>query len=175
MISSAKNKGAKVWLNTNGSMFGPDKRGLERLESIINSGVDMIEFSMDAADALTYSKLRPPISGLDPRTNEKRWEDQVNNVRNALKLRNQKKETTTNIVVSMIRQKELGDVESAERFWREEENSFGKRTLIIADNDFPIGQKISSHFEKIDFIKDIEISIGNMLVRKYQVFLGTNP
>ncbi len=59
--------------------------------------------------------------------------------------------------------------------WREEENSFGKRTLIIADNDFPIGQKISSHFEKIDFVKDIEISIGNMLVRKYQVFLGTNP
>ena len=63
MISSAKSKGAKVWLNTNGSMFGPDKRGLQRLESIINSGVDMIEFSMDAADALTYSKLRPPISG----------------------------------------------------------------------------------------------------------------
>ena len=59
--------------------------------------------------------------------------------------------------------------------WREEENSFGKRTLIIADNDFPIGEKISSHFEKIDFVKDIEISIGNMRVRKYQVFLGTNP
>ena len=47
--------------------------------------------------------------------------------------------------------------------------------MIVADNDFPIGKKILSHFETIDFVKDIEISIGNKLVRKYQVFLGTNP
>ena len=59
--------------------------------------------------------------------------------------------------------------------WRKEENSFGKNTLIIADNDFPIGKKISSHFEKIDFVRDIEIRVGNKLVRKHQVFLGTNP
>ncbi len=59
--------------------------------------------------------------------------------------------------------------------WREEENSFGKSALIIADNDFPIGKKILSHFENIDFVKDIEISLGNKLVRKYQIFLGTNP
>ena len=59
--------------------------------------------------------------------------------------------------------------------WRKEENSFGKSTLIVADNDFPIGKKISSHFEKIEFVRDIEIRIGNNLVRKYQVFLGINP
>ena len=41
--------------------------------------------------------------------------------------------------------------------WREEENSFGTNTLIIADNDFPIGQKISSNFENIEFVRDIEI------------------
>ena len=59
--------------------------------------------------------------------------------------------------------------------WREEEHSYGKSTLIVADNDFPIGKKISSHFGKIEFVRDIEIRIGNKLVRKYQVFLGTNP
>ena len=59
-------------------------------------------------------------------------------------------------------------------FWREEENSFGKSTLIIADKDFPIGKKISSRFEEIEFVRDIEIRKGNKLVRKYHVFLGTN-
>ena len=98
MIVSAKKKGAKVWLNTNGSMFGPDASGIERLEKIIESGVDVIEFSMDAADAETYAKLRPPISGRDPRTDEKRWLDQINNVRRALEIRNIKMQDQTKIL-----------------------------------------------------------------------------
>ncbi len=137
MISSAKSKGAKVWLNTNGSMFGPDAAGRRRLQQIIDSGVDMIEFSMDAADAYTYSKLRPPISGKDPRSIDKRWEDQVNNIREALKVRSQKKASDTNIVVSMIRQKALGDVETAERFWRNEvkvDNVITRKFLSWDDN-----------------------------------------
>ena len=58
--------------------------------------------------------------------------------------------------------------------WRKKGSSFGKSTLIIADNDFPIGKKISSNFENIEFIRDIEIRMGNKLVKKYQVFWGTN-
>ena len=58
--------------------------------------------------------------------------------------------------------------------WREEKNSFGKNTLIIADKDFPIGKKISSKFDNIEFLRDIEVHIGNKLVKKYHVFLGTN-
>ena len=56
--------------------------------------------------------------------------------------------------------------------WREENNSFGTNTLIIADKDFQIGKKILSRFDSIEFLRDIQI--GNKLVRKYQVFLGTN-
>ncbi len=58
--------------------------------------------------------------------------------------------------------------------WREERNSFGTNTLIIADKDFPIGKKILSRFDSIEFLRDIEINIGNKLVRKYHVFLGKN-
>ncbi len=58
--------------------------------------------------------------------------------------------------------------------WREDDNSFGKRTLIVTDNDFPLGKKISSNFEKIEFVRDIKISLGSKLIKKYQVFLGTN-
>jgi len=58
--------------------------------------------------------------------------------------------------------------------WREEENFSSTNTLIIADKDFPIGKKILSRFESIEFLRDMEIHIGNKLVRKYHVFLGTN-
>ena len=58
--------------------------------------------------------------------------------------------------------------------WRDEVNSLGANALIVTDNDFLIGQKLSSRFEKIEFVRDIEIRIGNTLVRKYQIFLGTN-
>ncbi len=53
MIEYAKGKGARVWLNTNGSMFGPTPKLRSRLERLIAAGIDLIEFSMDAADAET--------------------------------------------------------------------------------------------------------------------------
>jgi hypothetical protein len=120
MIASAKAKGAKIWLNTNGSMFGPDALGRNRLLKLITAKVDVIEFSMDAADPYTYNILRPPISGKDPRSIEERWNDQLSNIREALTLRDiYSSFEDTKIVVSMIRQKALGDLGTAESFWRE--------------------------------------------------------
>ncbi len=58
--------------------------------------------------------------------------------------------------------------------WRKAENSFGKSALIVVDTDFAIGKKISSNFAKIEFVRDIQIHLGNKRVKKYQVFLGTN-
>ncbi|MAK09810.1 MAG: hypothetical protein CML36_04965 [Rhodobacteraceae bacterium] len=58
--------------------------------------------------------------------------------------------------------------------WRDKENSFGANTLIILDQDFPMGQNIISKFNSINFVRDIEIQIGNKYIKKYQVFLGTN-
>ena len=55
--------GARIWLNTNGSMFGPLPKQRRKLERIIAAGIDLIEFSMDAGDAETYAKVRPPHGG----------------------------------------------------------------------------------------------------------------
>ena len=63
MIEYAKLKGARVWLNTNGSMFGPTEKLRHKLERVVRAGIDLIEFSMDAADPETYAILRPPRSG----------------------------------------------------------------------------------------------------------------
>ncbi|HKE13082.1 MAG TPA: radical SAM protein, partial [Myxococcota bacterium] len=76
MIEYAKGKGARVWLNTNGSMFGPLPKQRRKLERIIAAGIDLIEFSMDAGDAETYAKVRPPHGG-PPRNPAEWWKGQV--------------------------------------------------------------------------------------------------
>lgn len=116
MIAYAKKLGCRVWLNTNGSLFGPNKVGREKLYNLINSEIDLIEFSMDAGDADTYQKVRPPLKGSKHDINE-RWNNQVNNIKFALesRLRLGKK---TRIVVSIIRQKLIdGKLENAIDFW----------------------------------------------------------
>lgn len=116
MIEYAKGKGARVWLNTNGSMFGPTDKLRNRLERILKAGIDLIEFSMDAADSETYALLRPPRSGKagDP---GQWWAKHVDNVKAALTLR--KEFVTTNrIVVSVIRQEAVEQkLDEVVQFW----------------------------------------------------------
>ncbi len=116
MIEYAKAKGARVWLNTNGSMFGPIPKLRRKLERLIEAQIDLIEFSMDAGDAATYAKVRPPRAGA-PRHPEQWWEDHVDNVRAALELR-RKLGRPTRVVVSIIRQAAIeGRLDAAVNFW----------------------------------------------------------
>jgi MoaA/NifB/PqqE/SkfB family radical SAM enzyme len=119
MIEFAKEKGARIWLNTNGTMFGPSEKKREKLTRVLNAGIDLIEFSMDAADAETYSIVRPPHRGA-PRDNEKWFGNPLNNIKAALSLRKELK-ATTRIVVSIIRQDIIEDkLDEAVDFWLKE-------------------------------------------------------
>ena len=101
MIEYAKERGARVWMNTNGSMFGPTTPRREKLERLIKAHIDLIEFSMDAGDPQLYAQLRPPRGGMT-KSPEVWWERQVSNVRAALEMR-RKHLAPTRIVVSVIR------------------------------------------------------------------------
>jgi organic radical activating enzyme len=107
MLEYAKGKGCRVWVNTNGSMFGPNKRGRDKLERCLKAGIELIEFSMDAGDAQMYDKVRPPITH-DSKDPIKRFNDQIDNIRTALQLRKSLR-SPTRIVVSMIRQELIQD------------------------------------------------------------------
>lgn len=102
MIEFAKEKGARVWLNTNGSLLGPHPRFRNKLERLIKAEVDLIEFSMDAGDAETYAKVRPPRKG-PPRDADLWFNNHVGNIRAALELRKEF-QSPTRVVVSLIRQ-----------------------------------------------------------------------
>ena len=116
MIEYAKARGARVWLNTNGSMFGPFPKLREKLVRLLRAGIDLIEFSMDAGDAETYATLRPPRGGA-PRDPERWWSDHVGNVRAAIELRKELC-SPTRVVVSIIRQEAIeGRLDDALHFW----------------------------------------------------------
>lgn len=119
MIEYAKARGARVWLNTNGSMLGPTPSHRAKLERLLAAGIDLIEFSMDAGDADTYAVVRPPRRGA-PRDPERWWNEHVDNVRAALALRT-RLGVGTRIVVSIIQQEILrGKLDAAVRFWTDE-------------------------------------------------------
>src|SRR5205807_772058 len=116
MIEYAKKKNARIWLNTNGSMFGPFPKLREKLVRIIRAGTDLIEFSMDAADPDTYAQLRPPRGG-PPRDPQRWFEGHIGNVRAALEIRKELA-APTRVVVSIIRQEAIeGRLDQAIDFW----------------------------------------------------------
>lgn len=148
MIEYAKVNGARVWLNTNGSMFGPTMKLRKKLERLLVAGIDLIEFSMDAADAETYSKVRPPHGG-PPRNAEQWWNQHVDNVRAALELR-KRCGTSSRVVVSIIRQMEIeGRLEAAVDFWLKEvgvDDVITRKFLTWDDNTtIPAGKALDPH------------------------------
>jgi MoaA/NifB/PqqE/SkfB family radical SAM enzyme len=96
----AKEKGCKIGLITNGSVFTEaDCRAL------LGAGVDMIEFSVDACDEATYNWVR---KGLE-------WQTLLDNTAMMLRLRNELG-SSSKIVASAVNQKGV-DIDAVERFW----------------------------------------------------------
>jgi MoaA/NifB/PqqE/SkfB family radical SAM enzyme len=148
MIEYAKARGARVWLNTNGSLFGPTPTLREKLRRVIEAGIDLIEFSMDAADAATYAELRPPHGG-PPRHPEEWWQRHVDNIKAALDVRKELR-MPTRVVVSMIRQQAIEHkLEEGIRFWLKEigvDEVITRKYLTWDDNTvLPFGQALDKH------------------------------
>ena len=113
LFEYAKKAGCRLGLITNGSRFDNEK-----FDRLLNAGVDMIEFSVDAADEETYSRVRP---GLD-------WNRLVESVRNVVKMRNEKK-ASTKITASGINQTGV-DIDAVASFWEPLVDKFQKRKYL---------------------------------------------
>jgi radical SAM protein with 4Fe4S-binding SPASM domain len=100
LLCYAKKVGCKIGLITNGSKFTE-----ENSLALIDAGVDMIEFSVDALDQENYERVR---KGLD-------WDVLRENVDRMLALREQKK-GTSKIVASCVNQDGI-DVDEVEKYW----------------------------------------------------------
>lgn len=108
LVKYAKQRGCKIWLNTNGSRRSERSRGMSTitLDRAFLEGIDLVEFSVDAGDPETYAKVRPGLS----------WDILNANVAHALKVR-PARGYRTRLVVSIIDQTECPDAAAAARYW----------------------------------------------------------
>jgi MoaA/NifB/PqqE/SkfB family radical SAM enzyme len=118
LIEYAKSIGARVWLNTNGTLLGPHTpRTKKNLERLIECGVDLIEFSVDAGDPETYNVVRPPRRG---KGTSERWHRLVAAIRYTLEYR-KKLKAQTRVVCSIIMDDIIkGKIDQALSFWLED-------------------------------------------------------
>lgn len=113
LFEHAKRAGAKVGLITNGSRFTP-----ESTRRLLEAGVDMVEFSVDAADPDTYARVRP---GLD-------WETLLANVARFVAERDRLR-APTKVIASGVNQ--LGvDIDAVARFWEPRVDVFQRRKFL---------------------------------------------
>ena len=113
LIEYAKEVRAKVGLITNGSRFTE-----ENSRRLLDAKINMIEFSVDAADPETYAKVR---KGLD-------WEMLVKNVKRMVEMRNELK-SSTKIIASGVNQTGV-DIEVVAKFWEPMVDNFQKRKYL---------------------------------------------
>ena len=113
LMEYAKKVGAKVGLITNGSRF--TEASSRRL---LGAQIDMIEFSVDAADPQTYERVR---RGLD-------WKTLLKNVKRMVQLRNKLK-SKTKIIASGVNQVDV-DIEAVVKFWEPMVDNFQKRKYL---------------------------------------------
>ncbi len=137
LLVYAKSKGCKIGLITNGSKFEGNS-----LEKLIDSQIDLIEFSVDADNEKDYAIFR---KGLD-------WKLLNTNVERAVEYRNKIK-STTKIIVSAVNQKGV-DIDSIEDYWvnkTDKKQNFGhgadyiiKRKYLSWGNNTEIDQTKSA-------------------------------
>jgi radical SAM protein with 4Fe4S-binding SPASM domain len=113
LMEYAKKVGAKVGLITNGSRFTEVSS-----RRLLAAQIDMIEFSVDAADPQTYERVR---RGLD-------WKTLLRNVKRMVKLRNKLK-SKTKIIASGVNQVDV-DIEAVVKFWEPMVDNFQKRKYL---------------------------------------------
>jgi len=113
LMEYAKKVGAKVGLITNGSRFSE-----ESMRRLLESQVDMIEFSVDAADLVTYAKVRKGL----------KWDTLLKNVRRMVELRN-KLRSSTKIIASGVNQVDV-NIEEVAKFWGPIVDNFQKRKYL---------------------------------------------
>lgn len=113
LIEYAKSAGAKVGLITNGSKFSE-----ESTRRLLAAQVDMVEFSVDAADRKTYEKLRKGL----------KWEILLRNIKRMMEMRNKMK-SATKIIASAVNQKGV-KIDAVADFWEPLVDEFQKRKYL---------------------------------------------
>lgn len=169
LLVYAKNVGCKVGLITNGSAFT-----VKGTQALLDAGVDMIEFSVDASDPDTYAWVR---KGLD-------WDKLLRNTKRMVEYRNRIC-SMSKIIASGINQDGV-DIDDVEKFWINEigvDNfikrkflTWGENTTLDDSNSADTTLYLDTDSVPCPFIFErLNIdSRGNVMVCGYDIAANTN-
>ncbi len=120
MLSYAdKQSKGRVGLTTNGALMDP-----ERSRAILDTGVSVVDFSLDALDEETYADIRQGLP----------FKEVLENIFNFLELR-EKNGLTTRTMVSFVKQeRNRAEAEAFEQFWRDKVDKVLIREFITNVN-----------------------------------------
>lgn len=113
LIEYAKQAGARIGLITNGSRFSD-----ESIRRLLDAQIDMIEFSVDAAQAKDYAVVRKGLI----------WKTLLENVTKMVEYRNRTK-GKTKIIASGVNQVGI-DIDAVAKFWLPLVDDFQKRKYL---------------------------------------------
>lgn len=132
-ICYAHKKGCKVGVINNGSLFTEEKAII-----ILEHDIEMIEFSVDAADPKTYAAIRKGLN----------FEKTLNNIERAVALR-EKLKANTKIIVSVVNQKLISDkIDEIVTFWKKRVDQVQVRKYLTWDiNDLENSGDITPYLE----------------------------
>ncbi|MDA8216533.1 MAG: Ldh family oxidoreductase, partial [Dehalococcoidales bacterium] len=169
LLLYAKQKGCKIGLITNGSAF-TERNSLALLEA----GVDMIEFSVDACDEATYAVVRKGL----------KWDRLLRNARRMIEMRN-RLGSNSKIIASGVNQQGV-DIVAVERFWRDEigvDNFISRKFLTWGVNTRLDGERSADPAPYLDveatpcpfIFERLNIdSRGNVMVCGYDIAANTS-
>lgn len=169
LLVYAKEKGCKIGLITNGSAF-TERNSL----ALLQAGVDMVEFSVDACDEATYAVVRKGL----------KWDRLLRNARRMIELRN-KLGSTSKIIASGVNQQGV-DIAEVEHFWREEvgvDNFISRKFLTWGVNTTLDGARSADPAPYLDveatpcpfIFERLNIdSRGNVMVCGYDIAANTS-
>lgn len=169
LLCYAKEVGCKIGLINNGSAMNK-----KNAKALLEAGVDMIEFSVDACDEETYSTVR---KGLE-------WDRLVRNVKHTIALRDELG-SQSKIVASGINQKGV-DIKAVEAYWRDDigiDNfisrkflTWGVNTTIDSDESADSAAYLDTEKEPCPFIFErLNIDTrGNVMVCGYDIAANTS-
>jgi MoaA/NifB/PqqE/SkfB family radical SAM enzyme len=169
LLTYAKKVGCKIGLITNGSAF-TEKKSIALLEA----GVDMIEFSVDAKDKETYSTVRKGL----------KWERLLRNAKRMIEIRN-RIGSKSKIVASGVNQQGV-DIDLVEEYWKKTigmDNFIKRKFLTWGENTTLDGSRSADPTPYLDtdnipcpfIFERLNIDTrGNVMVCGYDISANTS-
>ena len=160
LVYACRDKGVRAAVITNGSLLVPG-----RSEKLIDSGIEALEISIDAADKISYERVRRGL----------KFEVVERNIEHMMEYR-RRSGSKTKILVSFVENPKEIDCDSVESFWRQRVDNVIRRKYLTYGQMSGEGYSKETYLPKDDrvpcpypFERMVILATGNVTFCNFDV------